>query len=303
MADGLAAHQGVQAAWLPLLRELGDLKRVRSAARQGSIAERLFAASWAHLANGGEAGQGWRGTVAAALAATRLGDLDEATLRGVGVEAARARDIHLLAQTDAGQGIGAELQAALREAPDLIEGTAPGFVAALARQPRAGVTCPGRPRLLLEPPESHAEHCLMVAVYGVLLCPTYGADPATVYVAGLAHHLHNALLPDSGFVGEELLGDQLEPAFLRATEAALADLPPAVVALVRQARRILSDAATPEGRAFHAADTLDRVLQVEQHLRAGQATLRFVLDDMELVHAGPVKPFQDRVLRDVGLLA
>jgi 5'-deoxynucleotidase YfbR-like HD superfamily hydrolase len=303
MADGLAAHQGLTAGRLPLLRELGDLKRVRSAARQGSIAERLFTAAWAHLASGGDAAQGWRGTVAAALAATRMGDLDSAALRGVGVAAATARSIHLRALEDAVRGIDAELHAPLREAPDMAGGEPPGFVAALARQPRAGVTCPGRPRLLLEPPESHAEHCLTVAVYGVLLCPFYGADSATVYVAGLAHHLHNALLPDSGFVGEELLGDQLEPAFMHATEAALAELAPGVAAMVRQARRILPDAATPEGRAFHAADTIDRVLQVEQHLRAGQATLRFVLDDMELVHAGPVKSFQDRVLRDVGLLA
>ncbi|MGK7870796.1 HD domain-containing protein [Falsiroseomonas sp. E2-1-a20] len=303
MTDGLATRPELRAEHLPLLRELGDLKRVRSAAREGSIAERLFASAWAHLAGGGDAGQGWRGAVSAALAATRMGDLDAAALAAVGVQPGAARAIHARAVDDAARAIDAEMRAALQEAAALRTGVVPPFVASLARQPRAGVTCPGRPRLLLEPPENHAEHCLMVAVYGVLLCPAYNADPATVYVAGLAHHLHNALLPDSGFVGEELLGDQLETAFRHATEAALAQLPAPVMEIVRQARRIVPDATTPEGRAFHAADTLDRVLQVEQHLRAGQMTLRFVLEEMELVHAGPVKPFQDRVLRDVGLLA
>ncbi len=60
---------------------------------------------------------------------------------------------------------------------------------------------------MFEPPENHAEHCLAVAVYGVLLAPRYGADPSVVFLAGLAHHLHNARLPDSGFTGEALLGD------------------------------------------------------------------------------------------------
>jgi hypothetical protein len=60
---------------------------------------------------------------------------------------------------------------------------------------------------------------------------------------------------------------------------------------------------TPEGRAFHAADTLDRVLQVEGQLRAAGTSMDFVLREMELVHAGPVKPFQDAVLARMGLAA
>jgi 5'-deoxynucleotidase YfbR-like HD superfamily hydrolase len=300
MTDGVMPRGTLRPDQLDLLRELGDLKRVRSAARQGSIAERLFAEAWARLAEGEPPSQAWRGTVAAALAATRLGDLDADVLAeaGLAAQAVLARGL-----ADAAATLPAELRTLLSEAPILpATRTGSGFVAALARQPRAGVTCPGRPRLLLEPPENHAEHCLMVAVYGVLLSPGYGADPATVFLAALAHHLHNALLPDSGFVGEELLGEHLEPAFHRATEAALAELPPPLAQQVRDARRILPDAATAEGRAFHAADTLDRVLQIEQHLRAGQASMRYVLHDMALVHAGPVKPFQDRVLAEVGLL-
>jgi hypothetical protein len=66
------------------------------------------------------------------------------------------------------------------------------------------------------------------------------------------------------------------------------------------ALRVIPDAGTPEGRAFHAADTLDRVLQVEHHLRAAGTTMDFVLQQMELVHAGPTKTFQDAVLARFG---
>jgi 5'-deoxynucleotidase YfbR-like HD superfamily hydrolase len=177
----------------------------------------------------------------------------------------------------------------------------PPFVDALSRQPRAGVTCPGRPRIVLEPPENHAEHCLVVAVYGVLLAPAYGADPVTVFLAGLAHHLHNAAMPDSGFTGEMLLGAHLEPVMARAAAMVLAELPAALRETVERARAVLPDAATPEGRAFHAADVADRVLQIAQHLKAATLTMDVVLGDMELVHDGPVKGFHDDVLRELGL--
>jgi 5'-deoxynucleotidase YfbR-like HD superfamily hydrolase len=154
---------------------------------------------------------------------------------------------------------------------------------------------------VLEPPESHAEHCAAVAICGALLSPAWGAEGETVFLAGLAHHLHNALLPDSGFAGEVLLGDWLQPAFARATAIALAELSPLPRERAATALRVIPDAATPEGRAFHAADTLDRVLQVEHHLRAAGTSMEFVLREMELVHAGPTKPFQDSVLERMGL--
>ena len=133
---------------------------------------------------------------------------------------------------------------------------------------------------------------VMVAVYAVMLAPVYGADEGTVFLASLAHHLHNALLPDSGFTGEMLLGPALEPAFAEATRQALDELDAPLRAAVEEARRGLPDAETPEGRAFHAADTLDRVLQIEQYLRAASTSMHFVLGDMALVHDGPVKRFQ-----------
>jgi 5'-deoxynucleotidase YfbR-like HD superfamily hydrolase len=284
-------------------RELGELKRIRSAGREGSIAERLFADAWSALVEGQALEDVTRATTAAALAATRLGDIDRVILAAIGVTAADAEAIIGRAISEAAEELPPAVAAMLRAAPLLGTGTPPPFVARLARQPRAGVTCPGKPRLLLEPPENHAEHCLMVAVYGVVLAPLYGARAETVFLASLAHHLHNALIPDSGFAGEVLLGPHLEPAFARATEIALAELPALLAQSVREARAILPDAETPEGRAFHAADTLDRVLQIEQHLRAGRATMSYVLDDMALVHEGPVQGFQKSLLTAVGLAA
>lgn len=81
--------------------------------------------------------------------------------------------------------------------------------------------------------------------------------------------------------------------------ALLNELEPTLRETVRSARSVLPDNATAEGRAFHAADSIDRVLQIAQHLRAASLTMDTVLGDMELVHASPVKDFQDRVLRDM----
>ncbi|KAA2242333.1 HD domain-containing protein [Salinarimonas soli] len=300
---------GASPGLVPLLKELGDLKRIRSAGAPGSIAERRFRAAWGALVAGADPAVVMEATNAACLAAARLGDLDGPTLRLLGLTFEESVSVleGALAEVSAplsspggrGEALIARLRAAL--ARELPVGAPPPFVEALARQPRAGVTCPGKSRIMLEPPENHAEHCLMVAVYGVILSPFYDADPETVFLVGLAHHLHNAAMPDSGFTGEMLLGDHLEPVMARATARALDELPPALRATVERARAILPDADTPEGRAFHAADVADRVLQIAQHLAAASLTMDVVLDDMELVHDGPVKAFHDGVLRELGL--
>ena len=286
-----------------LLVELGDLKRVRSAGRTGSIAERLFAQGWSALTGGTAPETVALDITAKALAAARLCDLDAAFLEAVGLDETQAASI-LVAGLDAvAEAVDPALRARLRDgllhAPELQAGPVPGFVGALAQQPRAGVTCPGKPRILLEPPENHAEHCLVVAVYGVLLSPFYRADPTTVFLAAMAHHFHNAAMPDAGFTGEMLLGDHLWPIVGRCSEWALDELDEPLRETVRSARAVLPDDATAEGRAFHAADSIDRVLQIAQHLRAASLTMDTVLGEMELVHAGPVKAFQDRVLTDM----
>ncbi len=240
---------------------------------------------------------------AAALAAAVLGDINCLTLHELGLAADSVARVRHAALHEMAEGLAPALRARLADALDAPEPqrVLPGFVARLARQPRAGVTCPGRPRILFEPPENHAEHCLIVAVYGVLLAPRYGADPALVFLAGLAHHLHNARLPDSGFTGEALLGPDLALVVDTSTALAINELDRDVRSRVATARDILVDADTPEGRAFHAADAIDRVLQIEQHLRPGQVSMRTVLHDMALVHEGPVKRFQDEVLAEMGL--
>ena len=288
-----------------LFGELGDLKRVRSAGRDGSIASRLFRSAWGDLAAGRDPRAVALAVTAAALAAARLGDIDGELLAAVGLPAEDAAPILQNAIEDVAGGLDGSLRAELAFAVgrERVPSSAspPAFVEALERQPRAGVTCPGQPRVLLQPPENHAEHCLAVAIYGVLLSPVYGADIATVFLAGLSHHFHNAGLPDSGFSGEMLLGKHLTTVMDHFTDAALSHLAPPLRDEVLRARRILSDAGTPEGRAFHAADVIDRVLEIGQHLRAASLTMEQVLCDMALGHEGPVKPFHDRVLREMAL--
>lgn len=288
------------------LVELNDLKRIVSAARVGSIATRLFAEAWAALVDGARSSEVACWITGRALAAARLGDLDRDVLAGAGLSPAQVCDILQTAADQVAPPFATSDKAALRAgvAATLAADPAscPDFVRDLARQPRAGITCPGQPRILLEPFENHADHCLMVAVYGVLLAPLYDADPARVFLASLAHHFHNAGMPDSGFTGEVLLGPHLDTLVVHYTNACLGQLAPALRERVEHARAILPNADTPDGRAFHAADVLDRVLQSIQYTRAGSLTTERMLGEMELVHAGPVKAFQDDVLRQARLL-
>ena len=283
---------------LTLMREVGELKRVRSAGRVGSVAERLFVDGWSRLLAGIPVAEAMRGHVGGSLSTVRLGDVDASVLRDLDVGEADIEHVLREAFDDVAGALDGHLRSLLagpRRQPPAV--ALPDFVRRLVAQPRAGVTCPGRPRIVFEPAENHAEHCAVVAIYGVLLSPHFGADPASVWLASMAHHLHNALLPDAGFTGETLLGPHLAFVVERARARCLAQLPRVVAARVEAVLTILPDADSAEGRAFHAADTLDRVWQVEQHLRAGRIGLEHVLNDMALVHDGPVKPFQDAVLR------
>lgn len=291
---------------VPLLAELNDLKRVRSAGRDGTIATRLFRQAWSELVAGRPACQLAFEVAARALAAARLGDLDRSLLSSVGLSRAQITRVLQQAVAETGVSLPDVVRQPLHEAVaadrDRPTGPLPDFVAVLEQQPRAGVTCPGKPRIVLEPPESHAEHCLVVAVYGVILAPTYGADVGTVFLAALSHHFHNAGMPDSGFTGEMLLGPHLAKVMAHFTDGCLDQLEPPLRDAVEAARTVLTDGSTPEGCAFHAADALDRVLQIKQYLVASSLTMDRVMGDMALVHDGPVKGFQDAVLRHTGLL-
>ena len=302
MLDSIQGGSGL-AALTPLAIEIGDLKRVRDASGPESLASRLFRRAWASLASGAEPERVALCVTADALAACRLGGITRAVLHECGVEGAAGIAVLARSFDEVADPVEAALRAGLRAhlGQDLPWAEAPGFVDRLVHQPRAGATCPGKPRIVLEPPEGHGDHCLAVAVLGCALSPRYGGDPATPFLAGLAHHLHNAVLPDSGFAGEMLLGEHLEPVMQRLFARELAQLAPGLRARVGAALETIRDAETPQGQAFHAADVIDRVLQMRHYDRVAAFTVDQALEDMDLVHAGPVQEFHFATLREAGL--
>lgn len=304
-----AAVEGL-AGLRPLLGELNDLKRIRRAGRVGSLAGRGFARAWSALIAGERPGLVASLELATAIASVRLGAIDPATLAGVGLEAAEVIEVLVAAVDSVADPLDPRLLEEVRRSIEILPGyfarfdepaRLPSWVSALADQPRAGATRPGHPRLILEPAEGHDEHCYLTAVYAALVATAFEAEPAVPFLAGLAHHLHNARLPDSGFAGEELLGLHLVPIMARLTAGALAELPDPLAVAVVDARRVLAHAETPEARAFHAADVLDRVLQMDYFARASAFELRQALDDLDLVHSGPLQAFQLDVLGAAGL--
>ncbi|HYZ33456.1 MAG TPA: hypothetical protein VE684_14395 [Crenalkalicoccus sp.] len=303
MPDALPGGTRSLAELVPLAAELCDLKRVRDASSPDTVASRLFRRAWAALAAGQSVGDVAMSTTADAVAAARLGGIDRFVLEAAGLSPDEALAVLERSFDEAGASIAPGFVRLLRSglARDMRPGAAPAFAEALIRQPRAGATCPGKPRIVLEPPEGHGDHCLVVSVLACLLAPHYAADPAPAFLAGMAHHLHNASLPDSGFAGEVLLGEHLEPIMARLFARELATLPPPLAAETRAALDLIRAADTPVGRAFHAADVIDRVLQMRHYEQVARFTTAQALDDLDLVHAGPVQSFHQAVLRDAGL--
>ena len=185
MSGSLAVLHGAAPELLrDLFGELGDLKRTRSAGRAGSVAERGFSTAWAALCAGEDSDVVMEASVASALAAARLGDMDAEKLTELGLDETTASAVLHRAFDTVASSLDPEQADGLRSALATVlpAGLVPPFVTLLAEQPRAGATCPGKPRLMLEPPENHAEHCWAVAVFGALLSPRYGAD-ATMRVS------------------------------------------------------------------------------------------------------------------------
>ncbi len=302
MPDG--GSPGGIGALTPLAAALCDLKRLRDASSPDSLASRAFRRAWGELMAGAPAEDVAFGVTADALVATRLGGIDASVLKHLGVDAEAISRILEAAFQDAAVGLPPQSRRSLAHSLSQPKDVAdlPDFAERLLRQPRAGATAPGKPRIVLEPPENHGEHCVIVAVLGVVLSGVYGADPATVFLAGLSHHLHNAALPDSGFAGEVLLGDELAPLMRRLFDRELTTLAGhSIEQPVRAALATIGDADTPEGRAFNAADVIDRVLQMRHYDRVAAFTVEQALDDLELVHAGPLQAFHQIVLREAGL--
>jgi 5'-deoxynucleotidase YfbR-like HD superfamily hydrolase len=302
-----AATQTEAATLLPLLLELNDLKRVRAAGRVGTLATRAFRRGWARLVGGEPLGTVALNEAARAVAAARLAAIDAATLRDAGLDDHAIRMVlHRSFAAAADGALDPAFAAALRETLDAAQadetGPTPLFVDRLCEQPRAGATRPGHRRVVLEPTEGHGDHCATVAVYAVLFAPRFDADPAAPFLAGLAHHLHNARLPDAGFAGDEQLGEQLAPIMATFRERALAELPDSLHAPVRAALDLVFRADTPEARAFQAADVFDRVLEMQWHAQSAAFTLDVALHEMDIVHPGPVQAFQQTILREGGLM-
>ena len=306
MADGSwGTVSGLAPAIVPLLTEIGDLKRVTAAHAEGSFATRRFLAAWGRLAAGEPTEAVAYPVLAEAVACARLGALDAERLAALGLGEAQRRDVMRRALSEFEACLPGALTLRLADsmpaaapppAPD-----APAFAHALARQPRAGVTCPGRARVMLQPEENHADHSYAVAVYAGLLAPSFGADPATAFWYGMVHHLHSAAMPDAGFTGEVLLGDRLGDVIEEARRQALAELGRDVAGRARAVFPAIEGHDSPEARAFHAADVIDRVLEIRFHTRANGLTMDRVLNEYELVHDGPVKAYHDQVLAAVGL--
>ena len=303
MLDSATSQAMGLASFVPLATELGDLKRVRDASSPDSVATRLFRRAWSALAIGENPAEVAFGTSADAVAAARLGGIDREVLLGTGLSDADATTILERSFDEVAAPIDRVLALQLRNrlGHSFRPGAAPEFAEALIRQPRAGATCPGKPRIVLEPPEGHGDHCLVVAVLAVILSSRFDADPATVFLAGMAHHLHNARLPDSGFAGEILLGEHLGPVMQRLLARELATLPGPLAVVTASALANIADASSPVGRAFHAADVIDRVLQMRHYDQVARFTVDQALDDMDLVHAGPTQNFHYAVLQDAKL--
>ena len=311
---------------LPLLRELNDLKRIRSAQHSNTWATRCLVRSWKRLLSGEDLEQVALQETARALAAARLADIDPAAMRSAGLSDAEALQVLERSLDAAGValdgGLRERLRAALQERSQAsslevqaaLAGSAiservqeiqlnglPEFVRLLIKQPRAGATRPGVGRIVLEPTESHADHCALVAINGVVCSALYGASPAEAFLTGLTHHLHNAWWPDAGDAGDNLVGEHLQPALQRLRERAIEQLPEGLRGPVRASLEVVYRADTPWAQAFQTAHVLDRVLEMEWNARSAAFTMGVALEEMDIGHPGPVQSFQQEVMRASGL--
>ncbi len=291
---------------LPLFRELNGLKRVRVAGKNGSWAERLFVRAWTRLIAGEEVGRVACEETASAVVATSLAGIDAEVLAAGGIPKSARLEILQRAFDAASHPLSPALadilRATLMDEPNRKPPTdVPSFVQFLTAQPRAGATRPGWPRIMLEPAENHAEHCAVVAVSGVLAAGAFGADLAEPFLIGLAHHLHNAYLPDAGDAGDFLLGEHQRPLMETFRAQALQELPAFLHEPIRHCLTAVYRADTPEARAFQAADSVDRVLEMEWHARSAAFTLDLALGEMDIIHPGPVQAFQLEVMRAMDL--
>ena len=291
---------------LSFLREINDVKRLyaRNLGSHSYASLVFFGATKALHSGEPLQADAW---CAAIVSAARLGAITSSVLRDIGIEQFD-RTVILKNSILVQQSLSNPLRDSLTIACGLldqicVEGTVNSldWVTRLAASPRAGATCPGKPRIALEPAEMHSDHCVMVAAYAFLLADTFGASREDAWLIGLCHHLHNAYLPDAGFTGEVLLGDHLERVInslrSRALDTFSVNYRDRVISLFDE----INDLRSPLAQTFHAADTIDRVVQMEHYERAAKFRVAKALEEFNLVHAGAAQEFQHALLRSIGI--
>lgn len=296
-----------------LLRQLGDMKRLRDARGTGSLADRAFVRGWRRVLDGEDFERIAVEETARAMVATRLAGVDGAVLRLAGLTPDESLEV-LRRAFDAAVEVGGpdlgdvdDLRAALPALVDTTDDAAadrervPPFVLALVDQPRAGATHPSTPRIIVEPPESHGDHCFITAVYSSLIAPRHDVARGDAFAVAMAHHLPNGDLPDAGYAGEVLLGEYYPRILDALEERSLQQLPGDLAIRLRTLLPQRETARTPMGKVFNAADVLDRVLQVHHHARAAAFTASQALEDLDIVHPGAVQAYQLGILADAGL--
>ncbi len=234
---------------IPLFWEIGNLKRIHPANLTVSFAANLFLQSWKNVAGGADVRDVAIKITADTVAAAQLGAINADVLRRAELSETEIQTVlersFDLSSAPIEKNLRDELRAALMRKFDGGESDAPPFAEKLARQPRSGATKPNSPRLIFDQPENHAEHVITVAVYAVLLAPFFNADIATVFLAALGHHFHNADLPDAGFAGEELLGEFLPIIFDKLREQCLSELPLGLHEPIKRTFVLIENAASP----------------------------------------------------------
>ena len=309
-ANATANAPDALADLIPLCREIGNLKRIRAAESKDSLAAQLFERAWRKIGGGEPVSSVAVAIVAEAVCAAHLGAIDAAILRRGGLSNGKIETVlhrafdAVVAPVD--ENLRGELRGQIRNLIAASEMPPPNspikFVELLKNQPRSGATKTGAPKRIFDQPENHAEHCLAVAVIGALLADRFAADAETVFLIGLIHHFHNAYLPDSGFAGEEALGEFLPVIFDSFRRECLKEVPENLHELIRKQFTNIETADVQEAKAFHAADVFDRVLQMLHHAEVNEFTLRYAMEESELVHAGAVQSFHYDVLRRAKLI-
>lgn len=297
-----------------LLIELNDLKRVRAAGERYSFAANLFRRAWASLLAGETIADTVARETAHTIAAARLGCINQRVMRDGALDDRAIRIVLERSFDETTMEFGNETRERFRSRlgenlhnnlpASSSDGATnlPAFVELLVNQPRAGATRPGRGRVMLEPAENHAEHCAIVAIYAALLADIYDAEPTLPFLAGLAHHLQNAYLPDAGYAADSLIGDHLPTLTETFRRRALDQIPQNLRSTVEEALTHTHDADAPVARAFQAADVLDRVLEMRWHAQSAAFTLDVALEEMDIVHPGVTQNFHRSVMHDAGLM-